>query len=134
MAMLSLSIFFFMYLSRSPLLEGAVALASYLTLSGRGFGTKGDGLIPTQAAVVDLQGQESAEIQVNREGVFFSGQLSYCEFFQPFSSTLQVIELAECNHAGFVPTPGASLQLPEAYEWYGSARQLPKWLPSLIKQ
>jgi hypothetical protein len=42
-----------------------------------------------------------------------------------------IIELEDCNHADFVPTPGLSLKLPETYEWYGSSKQLLKWLPEL---
>jgi hypothetical protein len=90
---------------RSPLLEGIVALVSYLALCGDGVGTFGDGLIPTAAAVVDLGGDDATEVVV--------------------------VELEGCNHAGFVPTPGLSLQLPKTYEWYGSAKQLTKWLPEL---
>eukprot|EP00613_Pedinella_sp_CCMP2098_P069632 CAMPEP_0171907830 /NCGR_PEP_ID=MMETSP0993-20121228/7310_1 /TAXON_ID=483369 /ORGANISM="non described non described, Strain CCMP2098" /LENGTH=353 /DNA_ID=CAMNT_0012540207 /DNA_START=70 /DNA_END=1131 /DNA_ORIENTATION=- len=91
---------------RSPLLEGLVALVSYLALSGDGFGTQGDGLIPCAAAVVDLNDGGGEEEVV-------------------------VLELEGCNHAGFVPTPGASLLLPDTYEWYGSPSMLPQWLPFL---
>lgn len=90
---------------RSPLLEGLVALVSYLALCGDGVGVVGDGLIPTAAAVVDLGAADATEVTV--------------------------VELEDCNHAGFVPTPGLSLQLPKTYEWYGSERQLAKWLPEL---
>lgn len=44
---------------------------------------------------------------------------------------MTIIELEDCNHADFVPTPGLSLKLPETYQWYGSRQQLLKWLPEL---
>jgi hypothetical protein len=47
---------------RSPLLEGFLALVSYLALSGEGIGAFGDGLIPTSAAVVDLGTEDASEV------------------------------------------------------------------------
>ena len=49
-----------------------------------------------------------------------------------FACQVTVVELEDCNHAGFVPTPGASLKLPATYQWYGSTQQLVKWLPELL--
>lgn len=39
--------------------------------------------------------------------------------------------LPECHHAGFVPTPGASLRLPDTYRWYGSADVVDEWARAL---
>lgn len=88
--------------------------SSYLALSGGGLGTKGDGLIPCAAAVVDVGESRSSRGEAGGE-----------------EEEVVVAELEGCNHAGFVPTPGASLLLPETYEWYGSPAMLSQWLPLL---
>jgi len=38
------------------------------------------------------------------------------------------VVLEDCNHAGFVPTPGPSLMLPKTYLWYGSEQLIDEWL------
>jgi len=44
----------------------------------------------------------------------------------------EVVELPDCNHAGFVPSPTDSLILPETYKWYGSKDMVPLWAPKLL--
>jgi len=44
----------------------------------------------------------------------------------------EIVELPDCNHAGFVPSPGDSVVLPETYLWYGSKEMVPLWAPKLL--
>mmetsp|Transcript_13908 Transcript_13908/g.27474 ORF Transcript_13908/g.27474 Transcript_13908/m.27474 type:complete len:349 (-) Transcript_13908:29-1075(-) len=41
------------------------------------------------------------------------------------------VVLEDCNHAGFVPTPGPSLMLPKSYLWYGSEELIDQWIQLL---
>ena len=43
----------------------------------------------------------------------------------------RLVEVGGCHHAGFVPTPGASLRLPAGYAWYDTAAMLDAWLHAL---
>jgi len=84
---------------RSKLLEEVVALSSYLPLSGKALGVKGDGLIPVETALI--------------------------------GGECKSVVLQDCNHAGFVPTPGPSLMLPKSYLWYGSEELIDEWINML---
>eukprot|EP00746_Dinoflagellata_sp_MGD_P010188 gnl/MRDRNA2_/MRDRNA2_120950_c0_seq1.p1 gnl/MRDRNA2_/MRDRNA2_120950_c0~~gnl/MRDRNA2_/MRDRNA2_120950_c0_seq1.p1 ORF type:complete len:303 (-),score=47.22 gnl/MRDRNA2_/MRDRNA2_120950_c0_seq1:39-866(-) len=39
----------------------------------------------------------------------------------------RVCEIEDCNHAGFIPTPGVSIVLPESYKWYGTPECVQEW-------
>lgn len=44
-----------------------------------------------------------------------------------------ILELDGCNHAGFVPSFGSSIILPDTYKWYGSREMVDLWAPKLLR-